>query len=258
MPDDEKELSKETSETIDRIERLLSGSLSFAGRYLVTIWHYLLVPSLSAINLNGGMLHGRVLNPLSFLTSSLLLFSLSYFRVLKELLGLNWISREFKATIARIVSYHDSVAESAFAFQLAEALFLMVPLILFVALFAKINELISIIVRKRTTIDQQLSSVSYFVGTVVSMLALWSLPILYFLANYNLLESPSFLEKTIGIVIMILAIGTIFVALFRYLQDGKNQYFSSWALSCLVFVLASFLQIIAMRITMKLFMLEGA
>lgn len=257
MSKDENDLATETLETIDRIEGLLSGSLSFAGRYLTTIWYYLLIPSLSAKNLKGAMSHSRILYPLSFLTSSLLLFSLGYFRVLKELLGLNWISQEFKLTITRIVSYHDSIAESAFAFQIAEALFLMVPLVLFVALFAKINELISILVRKRTTINQQLSSSSYFVGTVASMLALWSLPILYFMASYKALETTSILENAIGIVIMILAIGTIFTALFRYLQDGKNQYYNSWVLSCFVFAIASSLQIIAMRITIKLFLLDG-
>ena len=258
MPDDEKDLVTETKETIDRIEGVLSGSLSFAGRYLATIWHYLLTSSLSVKNLNSGILHSQILKPLSFLTSSLLIFSLSYFRVLKELLNLNWISNEFRATVNRIVSYHDSIAESAFAFQIVDALFLMVPLVLFVALFAKINELISILVRKRTTIDQQLSSSSYFVGTVASMLALWSLPILYFMANYNALESSSALEQTIGSVIMILAIVTIFTALFRFLQNGKYQYYNYWALSILVFAVSAFLQIIAMRIIIKLFLLGGA
>ena len=204
MSKDDKDLVTEASETVDRIEGLLSGSLSFAGRYLNTIWYYLLTPSLSAKNLKGAMPQSRVLYPLSFLTSSLLLFSLCYFRILKELLGLNWISQEFKSTITRIVSYHDSIAESAFAFQIADALFLMVPLVLFVALFAKINQLISILVRKRTTINQQLSSSSYFVGTVASMLALWSLPFLYFIANYNLLETMTTLEEATGIAIMIL------------------------------------------------------
>jgi len=258
MSKDEKDLVTETSEAIDRIEGLLSGSLSFAGRYLATVWYYLLIPSLSAKNLKGEMLQGRILYPLSFLTCSLLFFSLSYFRVLKELLSLNWVSQEFKSLITYIVSYHDSVAESTFAFQIAEALFLMVPLVLFVALYAKINEFISILVRKRTSIDQQLSSSSYFVGTVASMLALWSLPMLYFMSNYNALETTSILEKAIGVVIIIFAIAAIFIALFRYLQDGKNQYFNSWVLSCLVFAIASFLQIIVMRIILKLFLLGGA
>lgn len=225
MSEDKKDLVTETSETIDRIEGVLSASLSFAGRYLFTIWRYLLIPSLSSKNLNGRIIHTDILNPLSFLTSSLLIFSLSYFRVLKELLNLNWISNEFKATIRQIVTYHDSIAESTFAFQFAEALFLMVPLVLLVALFAKINELLSILVRKITTIDQQLSSSSYFVGTVTSMLALWSLPVLYFMANYNALETSSALEQTIGISIMILAIGTILTALFRYLQNANNQHY---------------------------------
>jgi len=258
MSKDEKDPATEASETIDRIEGLLSGLLSFVGRYLATIWHYLLIPSLSTRNSKGEALHSRILYPLSFLTSSLLIFSLSYFRVLKELLGLNLVSPEFETTITRIVSFHDSVAESAFAFQIADALFLMVPLVLFVALFAKINELISILVRKRTSVGQQLSSISYFVGTVASMFALWSLPILYFVASYKDLQTTSNLEKAVGIVIVIFAIGTIFAALFRYLQDGKNQYFNSWALSCFVFVIASVLQIIAMRITIKLFSLGGA
>jgi hypothetical protein len=255
MSKDEKDLATQTSESMDRIEELLAAALLFAGRYLATIWNYLLIPSLAAKSLKGEMLHSRILYPLSFLTSSLLIFSLSYFRVLKELLDLNWISLEFKSVITRIVSYHDSVAESAFALQIADALFLMVPLVLFVALFAKINELISILVRKPTSIDQQLSSSSYFIGTVVSMLALWSLPILYFMASYNALETTSNLEKAVGIAIIVFAVGTILAALFRYLQEGKNQYFDSWALSCLVFAIASVIQIIAMRITIKLFLL---
>ncbi|MFT6269123.1 MAG: hypothetical protein ACJAVV_001943 [Alphaproteobacteria bacterium] len=255
MPKDKKGLETETSETIDRIEGILSYFLSFVGRYLKTIWHYLLIPSFSSKNLNGRMVHAHTLSPLSFLTSSLLIFSLSYFRVLKELQNLNWISNEFKATIKHIVSYHDSIAESAFAFQIVEALFLMLPLVLFVALFAKINELLSILVRKRTTIEQQLGANSYFVGTVASMLALWSLPLLYFMANYNALETSSALEHTIGIVIMILAIGTIFTALFRHLQHAKNQYYKTWLLSLLVFVVSLLLYIIAIRVTLKLFLL---
>ncbi len=257
MSKDDKKIAAEASESIDRIEELLSVSLSFAGRYLTTIWHYLLIPSLSTKKMRGEISRRSILSPLSFLTSSLLIFSLSYFRVLKELLSLNWISEEFKSTITRVSSYHDSIAESAFAFQFADALFLMVPLVLFVALFAKINELVSILVRKRTTISQQLSSSSYLVGTIASMIALWSLPILYFMANYNALETTSILEEVIGILIIILAILSIFSALFRYLQESKNQFFNSWALSCLVFALATFLQVVVMRITLKLFLLSG-
>jgi len=258
MPKDDKDLAKETSEAIDKIEVLLSEALSFTGRYLATIWYYLVVPSLSASNSSRGAPHGRILYPLSFLTSSLLLFSLSYFRVLKELLDLNWISQEFKALITRIVAYHDSIAESAFALQIADALLLMVPLVLFIALFAKINEIISIMLRKRTSIDQQLSSTGYFIGTLTSMLTLWSLPILYLVAAYKAAETLSIVEKTIGGLVIILAVGTIFLALFRYLQDCKNQYFKSWALSCLVFALASFLQIVAARVIIQLFLLGGA
>jgi len=258
MSKDEKDIATETAETIDRIEGLLSGALSFAGRYLATIWLYLRIPSLSAKNRNGEISHDRILYPLSFLTSSLLLFTLSYFRVLKELLDLKWISHEFRLAVDRIVTYHDSIAESAFAFQIAEALFLMVPLVLFVALFAKINELISILLRKQATIDQHLSSCSYFVGTLASMLALWSLPMLYFVGNYKLLKSTSPLEEVIGFVTIILAMGTILTALFRYLQDGRKQYYNSWLLTCLVFVVALFLQIIVMQVTIKLFLHSGA
>ena len=258
MTKNENDFSSETSEAIDKIEEILSGLISFAGRYVVTMWSYLLIPSLSARRLKRENLHRRTLYPLSYLTISLLLFSLSYFRVLKELLKSNWISPESKIIITRIVSYHDSIAESAFTFQIAEALFLMVPLVLFVGLFAKINELISKIVQSQTTIDQQLSSCSYFIGTIASMLALWSLPILYFLANFLSFKTTSNIELAAGYLTIVFAVATISIAFFRYLQDGKNQYFNSWITSCFVFVIASSLQILAIQVTLKLFILGEA
>jgi len=90
------------------------------------------------------------------------------------------------------------------------------------------------------------------------MLALWSLPMLYFVGNYKLLKSTSPLEEVIGFVTIILAMGTILTALFRYLQDGRKQYYNSWLLTCLVFVVALFLQIIVMQVTIKLFLHSGA
>ncbi len=257
MPKDKKDLATESAETIDKIEELLTGLLSFGGRYLTTIWRYLRDPSLSAKISRGELPQKTILFPLSFLTSSLFLFSLCYFRVLKELLGFNWISDEFRKTVTHIVDYHDQIAKSAFALQIAETLLLVVPLVLFVALFAKINELISVLVKKRTTMDQQMSASGYLFGTVASMLALWSLPFLYFIANYKDSQTTSYLEQAIGGAIILLAMGSIIVALYRYLQVGKDQYFSSWSLSCLVFVVASALHFLSMQIIVK-FLFIGA
>jgi hypothetical protein len=57
---------------------------------------------------------------------------------------------------------------------------------------------------------------------------------------------------------MILAIGTILTALFRYLQNANNQHYHNWLLTLLVFTLSLSLQIIAMYIILKLFLLGGA
>ena len=255
MPNNENEPATETKEALNRIEEILSGSISFVGLYLATIWHYLRYSSLSANKLKNELSQEQILKPLSFLLASLLFFILSYFRVLKELHHANWLNSEINDAVQRIVEYHDLVAQQAFDFQIADALMLMIPIVLFVAVFAKLNEIMSILIRKRTSVEQQLNSISYFLGCVISMLAIWSLPLLYFMANYNNLQNSSALEIGIGFVIMLIAVTSILTAIFRYLHTCNSQYYNNWPLTLFVFITTAFLQIIVVRVAFNFYSL---
>lgn len=207
-------------------EDFLYDVIQFMGLYLTSNFDYLFRGSKfdrlvfqSRQGKDGSVQTHFYTNPLTylFLSAILLIYSTKMVLEANGSLHVLW---------APLAIFVEEVSKSIISMKPTELLYLIVPVILIVALYAKLTSWVIHVFKMTTTFEIQLKISSYFIGNLFMLYSINN--ILLFFTTDEPGHKWNLLSNTLGLPITILVNLFMFIGIFRYFSTLKTSISSTW------------------------------